>query len=72
MPPVDQNALPESVQGETDPSKPPLTTSSPPLEPLATVTPTAALEPTLPAASYARVWSEWEPFDDTVVFQAIV
>jgi hypothetical protein len=40
---------------------------SPPLVVLLTVTDTAELEPTLPAASYARVWSEWLPSATVVV-----
>ena len=71
MPPVDQKAAPESVHGEAEPSKPPLTISSPPPVALLTVTLTTALEPTLPAASKAFVWSPWLPFATVVVFQAI-
>ena len=72
VPPVDQKAFPESDHGEAEPSKPPLTISSPPPPaPLLTVTFTVALEPTLPAASKALVWSPWPPFDAVVVFQAI-
>jgi hypothetical protein len=34
------------------------------------VTFTVALVPALPAASKARVWSAWPPFDTVVVFHA--